>query len=119
MNDTVPASVELLGIEHVRGPAGLIGLANVEMELAGVAFVVQGVRVVRDATGGLSCQAPIFHHPSGRWVPALVLPPELRDAVGAEVLAVAAKGEGKISRSCSTFRNRPWSHREIFLLLHR
>jgi len=95
ITDTTPVRFDVLGVEHVRGPAGVIGLANVEVELAGVVFVVQGVRVMRDATGGLSCQAPIFRHPSGRWLPAMVLPPELTAAIGAEVLEAMAKGEGK------------------------
>lgn len=78
--------MEVLGLEPVRGAGRLIGLAIVRLELDGVELTLQGVQVVR-IPAGLSVQAPRFRHPrDGRWLPCLVLPDELREAIGAQVL---------------------------------
>ncbi len=49
---------------------------------------------VRD--GKHICQAPQFRDPkSGQWLPCILLPPELREAIAAEVLAgMDAAAEG-------------------------
>jgi len=92
VTDTASASFEVLGVEPVRGAGRLVGLAIVRVELEGVELVLQGVQVLR-TPAGLTVQAPTFRHPKhGCSVPSVILPPELRDAIGAEVLA--SMGEG-------------------------
>ena len=89
MTETVPVSYEVLQVEPVHGSGRLVGLAVVRVELAGVELTLQGVQV-RHGPAGLVVDAPQFRHPrDGRWLPAVVLPPELRDAIGREVLALA------------------------------
>jgi hypothetical protein len=45
------------------------------------------VRVVR-RDGRLVCEAPCFRHPqSGKWLPAVTMPPELFREIAVEVLA--------------------------------
>lgn len=86
--ETVPVRFTVLGVEPVRGTGRLVGLAVVDVDLAGVVLTLQGVQLVRDPAGRLTCRAPVWRHPvSGRWVPAVVLPPELSEAIAAEVLA--------------------------------
>lgn len=79
--------VTVLGVEQVRGKGALIGLAIVELDIAGVVIMLQGVQVVRLPNGSLSCRPPQFRRANGAWTSAAVLPPELADALGAEVLA--------------------------------
>lgn len=93
VSETVPVRFEVRQVEPVRGAGKLLGLAVVVLDVAGVELVLQGVQLVRDGSGALSVRAPAWRHPgSGQWLPALVLPDKLRDAIGAEVLAVAGAG---------------------------
>jgi stage V sporulation protein G len=88
MNDTVPVSFVVEGVEPARDRGRLVGLAIVAVEVGGAWLQLQGVQVIRDAAGALTCRAPVFRHPrDGRWLPAVLLPPELTDAIAAEVLA--------------------------------
>jgi hypothetical protein len=97
-DDAVPVRFVVDGVERVRGSGRLIGLANVTVEIAGAWLTLQGVQVVRDASGGLTCRAPVFRHPrDGRWLPAVLLPAELQDAVGAQVLATWRAAESPMA----------------------
>ncbi len=92
MSDTVPVEVHVAGIQKLVGTGSLLALAMVEVSVPVVGgsfdFRLQGVQVRRTQDNRLLCQAPQFRDPtSGRWLPAVLLPPELRDAIGAEVLA--------------------------------
>ena len=86
---TSAVSFTVVGFEWVRGKGRLAGLADVRIEIEGVGLLLQGVRVLRGPDGGLACQEPRFRHPDGGWVPAVVLPPELSEAIAAAVLALA------------------------------
>ena len=88
MGETEKATVSftLLGLEHARGRGRLLGLASAEIVMEGVSFLVQGIRLVYDDDGSLVVQPPRFRHPDGRWIPAVVLPEPLADAIAAEVL---------------------------------
>jgi len=89
--DSVPVQFTVIGVELVRGAGRLIGLAVVELDVAGVVLTLQGVQVLRRPDGTAECRAPVWRHPaSGRHVPAVVLPDELRDALAAEVLGMLA-----------------------------
>src|SRR4051812_15481082 len=84
--DSVPVQFEVLGVERVQF-GRIVALANVEIGVADVTFVLQGVRIVKGRSGGMSVEGPTWHHPrQHRDVPAVLLPDELRDAIGAEVI---------------------------------
>jgi stage V sporulation protein G len=62
----------------------IVALANVELEVAGVVIVVQGVAVTKQGR----VRAPLFRHPrTGQWLPAVRLPASLSSAVATEALA--------------------------------
>lgn len=83
--DTVPVRFEVKAVERVLDRGALVGLAIVDIDIAGVELTLQGVQIVREA-GGLSIRSPVFRHPrSGRWLPGVLLPPELAEAIRAEV----------------------------------
>lgn len=88
---TTPVTVTLLSLEPVRGMGrGVTHLAVVDIEVGGVGWQVQGVRVVRLPDGSRQCAAPVWRHPAtGKWLPGVVLPGVLSDAIAAEVLAAA------------------------------
>ena len=87
MSETVPVTFSISHVEPVRGCGRLVALAIVAMEVCGVELVLQGVQVVRDKNGGLEIRAPVFRHPaSGVWMPAVILPDELRNALCRELL---------------------------------
>jgi stage V sporulation protein G len=88
-NETSVISFAVIGFEWIRCKGRLAGLADVRIEIEGVVLLLQGVRVLREPDGGLACQEPRFRHPDGRWVGALVLPPELSEAIETAVLALA------------------------------
>lgn len=87
MNDIEHVAVEINvhGIERTEGCGSLIALAIVELRINNVDVCLQGVQV-RVKHGRYLCQAPQFREPrSGRWLPCILLPPELSTAIGASV----------------------------------
>ena len=84
--ETATVSFTLLGLERARDRGRLLGLASVEILLAGIAVTLQGIRIIYDPDGSLLVQPPRFRHPDGHWLPAVILPPELATAIAAEVL---------------------------------
>lgn len=90
--ETVPVTYTLRGVERVRGAGRLVALAVVELDVMGVAITLQGVQVVRTAAGAVECRAPVWRHPhTGKWLPAALLPPDLAEAIAAEVLEASAQ----------------------------
>ena len=87
MTDTCPVRFEVRGIE--RANAGrLVALAIVAIEIEGIEILLQGVQVLRVPGGGAEVRTPVWRHPaSGKWIPGIILPDELWQAIGAEVLA--------------------------------
>jgi hypothetical protein len=86
--DAVNVSFVVAGIEPLQGAGALRAMANVEVNVGGTFdFTLQGIQV-RARGNGLVVQAPQYRDPkSGRWLlPAVLLPPELRDAIAATVL---------------------------------
>ncbi|MBI2239619.1 MAG: hypothetical protein HYU59_02320 [Magnetospirillum gryphiswaldense] len=74
--DTLSVSVEVLGVETVN-KGGLLRL--------------QGIQVRRRANGQISVDSPCFRSGDGRWLPEVVLPLELGQAV-ADVVQKALYG---------------------------
>ena len=89
MTDMSVVSFRVVSFEWVRGRGRLAGLADVWIEIEGVGFLLQGVRVVREVDGSLTYQEPRSRHPDGRWLPVVVLPQELSDAMATAVMALA------------------------------
>lgn len=72
-------------VERIAGCGRLAALAAIEIELDGIALLVQGVRVVRQ-NNRLATEAPRYRDPrTGQWRPALILPDELGRAIAREV----------------------------------
>jgi len=88
MSDTVPCRVAVLGVAPIRGAGRLAALAEVEIEVAGVALLLRGVQVVEGPIGR-EVRAPQFRDTRGQWAPAIVLPPELHEAMHGAVLDAA------------------------------
>ncbi len=63
----------------------LFALVDVEMEVAGVSFVIQGVQA-RKVSEGTSIHLPTYKDHDGAWQSAVRLPEELRDPLAAAVL---------------------------------
>ena len=91
--ETSVVTFAVTGFEWIPDKERLAGLADVRIEIEGVALLLRGVRVLREPDGGLACQEPRFRHPDSGWVTALVLPPELSDAIAAAVLGLAGDAE--------------------------
>ncbi len=85
--ERMTVTMTVLGVEQVRDRGSLIGLAIVELDIAGVILTLQGVQVLRMPDGSLACRSPQFRRPNGVWTSGVVLPPDLAEALGAEVLA--------------------------------
>ena len=82
----VTVTMTVLGVEQVRNRGPLIGLAIVELDIAGVIITLQGVQLLRLPDGSLACRSPQFRRTNGTWASATVLPPDLAEALGAEVI---------------------------------
>jgi stage V sporulation protein G len=90
-DDTTDALVTLIGFERVSGSDKLVALAVVEIEIAGVPIRLQGVKIVKRPDGRLGCEPPCFKAPDGRWLPAVILPPDLGEGLAAEVFSALAR----------------------------
>ena len=86
--DTCPVAVTVLGVERVTGRGSLVALAIVELDLFGVVVTLQGVQVHRRPVGGsVEVRSPVWRHPrTGAWLPGVLLPPELADALTGQVI---------------------------------
>jgi hypothetical protein len=83
--DTVTVSATVLQIK--RADAGrLLALAEVEIEIAGVAFTLHGVRVIKTGPRSRGVAAPCVRVAGGRLAEAISLPPELTAAIASAVL---------------------------------
>lgn len=82
--NTLPVQVEVLGVEIVN-KGGLLALANVRISFDGVEIELQGVQVRRHPGERVTVDSPCFRGGDGRWMPAVVLPPELGQAVAEAV----------------------------------
>ncbi len=73
-NETVSVRFEVLAIERVnRGR--LVGLAVVEIEIAGINLKLVGIQIVQHSPHVLECNPPTFRHGrTGEWLPAVILP---------------------------------------------
>jgi len=87
MTDTSTVRFEVRGIERVHG-GRVVALAIIAIDIEGVELVLQGVQIMREPNGGWMVRAPVWRHPkNGKWVPSIILPDELWQAIGAELLA--------------------------------
>lgn len=87
--ESVDVTFEVLDVDHVRR-GDVMAFAVVRIEVAGVAFVLQGVQVRRHAEGFVVVE-PQFRDPrSAQWFPAVCLPDEVWQAVALEVAEVAS-----------------------------
>jgi len=87
MTDTQTVRFELLGFQRMRDAGRLKALAVVEIEIAGVVVVLQGVQVMAEPSGGMAVRPPHHRAADGQLRPSVGLPKALRDALAAEVLA--------------------------------
>ena len=86
-SESISVGFEIHAVERVNA-GKLVALAEVGITVEGVEFRIQGVRVMRLPTGMLAVEAPRFRRPGGEWVPAVTLPPELKQAIADEILAM-------------------------------
>ena len=56
----VTVTMTVLGVEQVRNRGPLIGLAIVELDIAGVIITLQGVQLLRLPDGSLACRSRSF-----------------------------------------------------------
>lgn len=64
----------------------LLALASVEIEIAGVAFVLHGVRVIKTGPRQRGIAAPAHRVANGRLADTITMPPELARAIANAVL---------------------------------
>jgi stage V sporulation protein G len=87
MTETVGVEYRVIGIAPIRGTGSLVGMAIVEVEIAGVVLTIQGIRIMRRQDGSLEVGAPTFKSPrDGRSIPAILLPDALRNALADEII---------------------------------
>jgi hypothetical protein len=85
VTDTVAVEYHLVAVEAVSGAGRLIAVATVELAIAGIPITLQGVQLKLTHDNKVLCQAPQWRHPrTGQWVPCILLPDELRVAIGSE-----------------------------------
>ncbi|GEO80968.1 hypothetical protein [Pararhodospirillum oryzae] len=93
MTDTRPVEVTLIQVDRTPGRGSLVALAVAEIDVGGIVFRLQAVPIRCERGGRLTIGEPCTRDPSGAWVPAVCLPPEvfgaLTDLVRAELREAA------------------------------
>ena len=85
-DETETVTFFVMGVERVHGRGDLVGLAIVELTLHGIAMTLQGIQVRRAGGNRLTVTLPAFKHPrDGMMRTAIILPPELFEAIGPSV----------------------------------
>ncbi len=85
MKTRVPVRVTVIDLAPIeRG--GVLALAGVEIEIAGVPVTLQGLRLRRGLDGRMMVELPMFDHPSGARFPAIGLCDDLARGVVAAVI---------------------------------
>lgn len=88
LGETVAVTYRLTHVEPIRGAGRIIAVACAVIEVAGVELLIQGMTVRRRPDGSIETTGPVFRHPAtGRWLPAVVLPDELAQALADEIAA--------------------------------
>lgn len=82
---TLPVTATLLKIQRAES-GRLLALADVEIEIAGIALRLHGVRVIATGPRQRGVAAPGYRMATGRLADAVTLPPELARAVADIVL---------------------------------
>src|SRR5947208_6741232 len=84
--DTVPVTATVLQIQRVEADR-LLALADIELQVAGLAIGLRGIRVIRTAVPGVvAVEAPCYRRRDGVLAPAVTLPEELAAAIAGAVL---------------------------------
>ncbi len=89
---SVSVTYQVDHVERVKNAGRLFALAVVTIQVEGVEFRIQGVRVTRQPTGLLAVEAPRFRSPGGEWLPAVTLPDALKQAIADEILRLVETG---------------------------
>ena len=85
--DTQTVNLTVRGFIPVQRKGALLGMAVVDLDVAGVRFTLQGVQLRTTPAGAIEVVAPCFRHPgTGQPLPAAVLPPELATALSTQVV---------------------------------
>lgn len=83
--DTVSVSATVLRVRRVE-QGRLLALASVEILIAGVSFLVHGVRIIKTGPRSKGVAAPRCRLAGGALADAIELPPELSAAIAGVVL---------------------------------
>ncbi|HWB52205.1 MAG TPA: hypothetical protein VG651_24070 [Stellaceae bacterium] len=94
--ETVNVTATVLRLDRAES-GRLAALASVQIEIADVAFVVHGVRIIRTGPRAHGIAAPCYRMATGRLADAISLPPELTHAIVEVVLDEfdAFRGRGR------------------------
>lgn len=81
MSATTTAVIETISLTPTAGSSNLLALAEAVVVLDGVPVTICGIQV-RGSGSGSSIHLPCYRAPGGDWRAAVILPDELKDALG-------------------------------------
>ena len=100
--ETVSVAVTVLRLDRVAA-GGLLALAAVEIDIAGVVLTLHGVRVIRTGPRSRGVAAPFCRVAKGRLAEAISLPADVTRAIGEVVLD---EYEGLVATAVEGIRGR-------------
>lgn len=98
-DETDALTVTLIAFSPMRA-GRILGLADVAVAMNGIEWEIHGIQLARTLADGREATmvtVPTYRDPSGRWRPAVVLPPELHDPI-ADLVYEAALEAGVCRR---------------------
>lgn len=84
-------------IERIQA-GGVLALAHVEISIAGIPLILQGLKLRRGLDGVMSVELPMFDHPNGGQFPIIGLHDDLSRGVVDEILWVWRREEAEKPR---------------------
>lgn len=91
MSETTTVHVRVLSVTPVAGKKKLLALASAEITVAGVAFMLHGIQVIRTNDPNTGAEAtgvdvPRYRASDGAWRQAIELPPEMHKPLAYAIL---------------------------------
>lgn len=74
--ETLPVSIQLVGIDRVRRGA-LLALIHIEVEISGVVLPISGIQILKAAGKAMTLRCPQYRCGDGTWKPSVTLPDEI------------------------------------------
>jgi hypothetical protein len=81
-SDVAAVAITVLRVDRLSGYGRLLGFATAEIEIAGIAFELRGIRIIENRNREITVCPPVFRGRNGEWTESVGLPSEVKRPLG-------------------------------------